>query len=493
MEQPLWQPNRDDISQCQLFHFMQHINHTYQQHLGHYTDLHRWSIEHNDAFWQALWNFSNIIASNEPTTIKHTTTTPEKTQWFLGATLNYAENLLTHPPHQIAIEYQTEAGDQQTLSYGELQQKVNNVAAYLKSIGLQTGDTVTGIMSNNPNTIIAMLACSSIGIIWSSCSPELGFNSCLDRLKQVKPKLILAQLEHQYNGKSYNHSEKIQQLAQAIAPPHWILIDNTLQLSITTPYSSCIDYEKIPESSQVISYTQLPFDHPLVILFTSGTTGAPKCLVHGAGGTLLQHIKEHRLHTNLRPKEKIFFYTTTSWMMWNWLVSGLATGATIVLYDGAPTHPKTHRLLSLIEQYKIHYFGVGAKLVETWQYKKTSPKDRYDFSSLKSLLSTGSVLLPGAYDYLQQQVKPNLQIASISGGTDILSCFALGNPMMPVYKGQLQSLGLGMDVQVFSEEGQTIIDQEGELVCCNCFPSRPLYFLNDTDGSRYHMAYYDLV
>lgn len=489
MTHPIWTPSQDVIENSQMQRFMRFVNQEHGLKLNHYPALHQWSVQHAPLFWDALWRYSGVIAHQQPSVLCQQNPELNKTRWFIDAKLNFAENLLNQPDEAIALIHVQETGTTQTLEHHELKTAVRNLAHYFLAQGIEPGDTIAGLIGNNPYAVIAFLAASSIGAVWTCCAPEQGYSSCLERLQQVKPALILAQLTHHYNGKAYEHVEKIKKIDRALTPAHWIIVHNAPHAAL--PSDPRFQYSHaIPTTPQAIPFTPLPFDHPLVILFTSGTTGAPKCIVHGAGGTLLQHIKEHRLHTNIAPNDTLFFYTSTSWMMWNWLVSGLASGATLVLYDGAPTYGHCERLLHLIEEHGIHHFGVGAKLVETWQKRAPTKQKKLRYPTLKTILTTGSPLLPTAFDYLEQNIKSTIPICSISGGSDIISCFALGNPILPVYRGQLQCVGLGMDVRVFSEAGKPLKEQEGELVCCNAFPSMPVRFLNDPQGTRYHDAYF---
>jgi acetoacetyl-CoA synthetase len=493
MNQPLWTPSKKAIEQSQMMRFIQYINQSYQLKITHYNELHQWSIEHIADFWESIRLFFDVIVSKKPTRILENSKDMQKAHWFKGATLNFAENLLRRRDDHPAIVFYDENRHQSQLTYAALFHQVAVWACYLRKIGVQPGDRIAGFMPNSQETVIAMLATTSIGAVWSACSPDFGLSGLLDRFQQIEPRILFAVESHQYNGKCYQHLDKIKQLQTQLT---------TLEQTIIVPFidknpdisSLCnallwtdIDEDETPD----ITFEQLPFNHPVYILYSSGTTGPPKCMVHGAGGTLLQHLKELCLHTNLTDQDNIFFYTTCGWMMWNWLVSSLAVGATIVLYDGSPFYPKSKRLLDLIDAAGITVFGVGAKLIENLEKSKRIPKEMYSLNTLRTILTTGSPLLPSSFDYVYTKIKKQVCLSSISGGSDIISCFALGNPILPVYRGALQCLGLGMNVQVFDEEGHSVTAQKGELVCTSPFPSQPVCFWNDPEAKKYHAAYFN--
>jgi acetoacetyl-CoA synthetase len=457
--------------------FMDKVNAGYQQDFSDYPVLHAWSIEHKSDFWKAVWDFCDIKASCPPTSIFEPGESMRDATWFEGAKLNFAENLLKRCDDHIAIRYAREDGMRQTLTYKQLNEAVYGLAAYLESIGVTAHDRVAGFMTNCPQTVIAMLATTLIGAVWTSCSPDFGLDGVLDRFGQIQPKVLFAAESHNYNGKVFDHSDLIKKVKEQI--------DSIKEVIICTPD------KPLPKDSATVFPTQLGFNHPTFILYSSGTTGQPKCMVHGAGGTLIQHLKELQLHSNLTNKDTLFFYTTCGWMMWNWLVSGLAVGATIVLYDGSPFTKNKAILYDLIDEMNITHFGVGAKYFESSSKFNLAPISSHKLNSLSCVLTTGSPLLPNSFDYIYSQIKNDVRVSSISGGSDIISCFALGNPIMPVYCGELQCIGLGMDVHVFNDDGTDIIDEKGELVCTSAFPSRPIYFWNDASGEKYQHAYYD--
>lgn len=492
MSKILWQPTSARIAHSHLSHFMAYLNDTFHLNLVNYLSLYQWSIAHPKEFWMAIWTFCGVIGTS-PTEIMIRNKKMQNTQWFLKARLNFAENLLRRRDAQPAFIFASERGDYRSITYADLYNEVTRLATYLRKQGVGVGDRVVAMMPNMPETVIATLAAASIGAIWSSCSPDYGLEGLIDRFGQIAPKILFAVEGHAYKGKTFDHLTKIRDLQQQLP---------TLQHTIIVPYiRSSVDLQSLTNSTMYqhclledpknFYFEQLPFDHPLYILYSSGTTGKPKCMVHGAGGTLLQHLKELMLHTDLHAEDRIFFYTTCSWMMWNWLISSLAVGATVVLFDGAPFHPTNTVLFDLIDKAKINIFGVGATFLESAQKFGLVPQKTHDLKSLKTILTTGSPLLPESFDYVYQQIKADVCLSSISGGSDIVSCFALGNPLLPVYRGELQCIGLGMAVQIFNEDGKSVLNEKGELVCTQPFPSMPIYFWNDSDGSKYQHAYFE--
>ena len=490
MDSPLWTPP-DQGKNSTLYHFLQYINHQASLSLQSYHELHHWSVTQPTSFWQHWWQYSQIKFHSAPEAVWEPAARFQDTQWFPGATLNFAANLLTSPAQATALIYAREDGMRRTLSYGELSQQAANLAAHFIACGIKQGDRIAAFLPNGPEAVITLLAASSIGATFSSCSPDFGYEGIFDRFSQIQPTLLVATLTHHYHGKCHRHHEKITRLCHALNIDHVITVNHDQD---DTPFSlpHAIDWAAIPTTSAPLPSTPLPFAHPLYIVFSSGTTGQPKCIVHSAGGTLIQHTKEHRLHVNLQPQERLFFYTTTGWMMWNWLISGLASGATLVLYDGSPHFPAIDTLFSLCDEFDIQHFGVGAKLIEQCRSQGCRPNTTHPLKHLTQVLTTGSPLTPDDFDYLYHAVKKEMRVGSISGGTDILSCFALCNPMLPVYRGEIQCLGLGMDVAVFDHHGKPTNQSKGELVCRTPFPSMPVQFLNDPDGKRYQQAYFNV-
>lgn len=480
-EKPLWIPSQALLDTCHLTRFAEQIEFDSRN----YWQLHEWSVENRESFWNYVWDYAKVIGTRGDQTL----TDGEDmlhSEWFPNAKLSYAENLLWKSDDQPAIVTVQEGDRRTVISYRELQTKVAQFASVLSLHGIQTHDRIAVYLPNVAETVVAMLATTSLGAIWSSCSPDFGFQGALDRFSQIHPKVLIACEGYFYNGKYFDVSSTVQKLHRAIPS-----VEQVLTLNLST--NSRDDFDRAWEQHTTGSsdFKRFPFNHPLYIMFSSGTTGKPKCIVHGAGGTLLQHLKEHQLHTNINDSSRVFFFTTCGWMMWNWLVSVLASGATMILYEGSPTHPAPDRLMRLIEEEKITEFGAGAKYYSTIQKLNVIPKKSLDLSYLKVLLSTGSPLAPDSFDYVYRDVKSDVQLASIAGGTDIVSCFVLGIPWLPVFRGQIQGPGLGMDVKVFNEHGESVQNQKGELVCTRSFPSQPISFWNDKENAKYKSSYFE--
>lgn len=483
----VWQPQSPETTQ--MWAFMRYVEIKHHQRFANYQDLHTWSIQYPGFFWQTLCDFFSIQFDTQAIQPLSHYNNMLDARWFEGATFNFAEKLLSRSDDHPALICVNEQGHRHVYSYLELKQQVTQCAAGLKKAGIKTGDRVAAILPNIAETIIAMLATSSIGAIWASCSPDFGVDAAVERLGQIEPKILFLCDGYHYQGKSYNTLDKMQNLRTLIPSLTNIVVCSFLKT--LTPPTDMIIWNDFLKPSATLEFTSLPFAHPLYIMFSSGTTGKPKCIVHGAGGTLLQHIKELALHTDIRPTDNLCFYTTCGWMMWNWMVSTLALGATLTLYEGAPMFPENNRLFNLIEQEKITVFGTSAKFLSAIEKSGANPGYACSLDSLRCILSTGSPLLPKNYDFVYQCIKADVQLCSISGGTDILSCFALGNPTLPIYRGELQCLGLGLDVAIFDEQGSPIYEHPGELVCQTPFPSMPIYFWNDSNNSRYKKAYFD--
>ena len=415
-------------------------------------------------------------------------------KWFKGSKLNFAENLLKYKDNKPAIYFKGEDKINKVLTYKELYLNVERVSHALRKIGVKKGDRIAGLMPNIPESIICMLACASIGAIWSSSSPDFGKKGVLDRFSQIEPKVIFSSNGYYYNGKSFDTLEKLKMIISSLPSLEKVVIIDYLNQD---PKINNIKYgvkysDFISKSPDPIKFEQLPFDHPLYIMFSSGTTGLPKSIVHSAGGTLIQHLKELSLHCNLKRNDTIFYYTTCGWMMWNWLISSLAIGAKIVLYDGSPFYPNENTMWEIAEELGITIFGTSAKYLDTCREKKLRPSNNNNLSKIRTILSTGSPLAEKSFDYVYKHISPKVLLGSISGGTDIISCFALTNPMLPVIRGEIQCRGLAMDVQSYNSAGNSVINEKGELVCKSAFPSMPIYFWNDSDGSKYHNAYFNV-
>ncbi|KTD51240.1 acetoacetate--CoA ligase [Legionella quateirensis] len=489
MNEIVWTPKNPQntrMGQFMLFAAQQNC-----QIFENYQDLHSWSIKHPESFWQTLCDFFKLTFDTPPHQILNYYETMLDARWFSGARFNFAQKLLSRRDDHPAIISVNEDNKQQVISYEQLYDHVAQCAAGLKAIGVVAGDRVAALMPNIPLTIIAMLATTSIGAVWSSCSPDFGAQAAIDRLGQIEPKVLFICDGHQYQGKIHSGAEKIVQLKKAISSLVQIVVCPNIHEEINfTDIPNALYWKDFIKPATECEFESLPFDHPVYILFSSGTTGKPKCIIHGAGGTLIQHIKELGLHTDLRDTDNLCFYTTCGWMMWNWTVSALALGVTLTLYEGSPTYPETNRLFKLIDEKRITVFGTSAKFISSIEKAGVKPKEECNLSQLRCILSTGSPLLHKNYDFVYEHIKNDVQLSSISGGTDIISCFALGNPILPVYRGELQCIGLGMAVDVFDEEEHSVRQTRGELVCTKPFPSMPVGFWNDKDKVAYTNAYF---
>jgi acetoacetyl-CoA synthetase len=532
-ESPLWTPSPEAVARSHLRHFAdqvakRHGIHAYDGVKLDYNRLYEWSIAHPEQFWPEWWRYTGIIADerhgrdpwDDVVIGLDRMAPPDSTlgpRWFLGAQINFAENLLRYADDHEALVSWNESGRRAVMSYRQLQEAVRDVASALRAHGIVSGDRVAGFMPNIPETIVSMLAAASLGAIWSSCSPDFGVKGVLDRFGQIAPRVLFTADGYRYAGKEIDSLGRVREIVHAIPAIEAVVVvpylrDDPSLSSIRTAvmWSAWISgrgpgTEQRPvisghepdllgapsHDSRVTSHARFPFDHPLYIMYSSGTTGLPKCMVHGAGGTLLQHLKEHQLHADLRREDRLFYFTTCGWMMWNWLASGLATGATLILYDGAPLAPNPAILWDMAEAERITVFGTSAKYLAAADKAGLEPGKTHDLRYLRTILSTGSPLAPPGFDYVYEKIKRDVCLSSISGGTDIISCFAGGNPTGPVWRGELQALSLGMAVDVFDEQGQPVRGEPGELVCTKPFPSMPVAFWNDPDGAKYRAAYFD--
>ncbi len=469
-----------------MFRFM-----TEQGHAS-YDELYRWSVDDVEAFWQALCEFCNIEFTTAADMVVEQPGDMTTAKWFAGAELSFPAHLLRFSGERAAIIFHGEDGTRRQLSFDELRAQVAAVTAGLKSAGVTKGDRVVGFLPNCPQAIIAMLAATSVGAIWSSCSPDFGINGVVDRFGQIKPKVLFCADGYFYNGKRIDSLDAVAGVVKLIdSIAHTVVVPFTGDAVALPDLDGAIMWQDFAEPGAEAEFIPVPFDHPLYIMYSSGTTGVPKCIVHGVGGTLLQHQKEHVLHCDIGPDDRLFYFTTCGWMMWNWLASGLACGATLILYDGSPFYEDGRILWRMAQEEKISFFGTSAKFIAAQEKAGIRPGEEFDLSSIRTIMSTGSTLVPESFDFVYDAISEDVLLSSASGGTDILSCFAGGNPMKPVYRGELQSLALAMEVQIFSEEGQPLIGQNGELVCTNAFPSMPVGFWNDPDDRKYHAAYFE--
>jgi len=504
MTEPLWRPSPAKIKSSNLAQFTAQISSQCGVDLGDvtvdsvatYNALHEWSLQKTHEFWSAVWDYSGVVSSNKgDVTIVDADKMPGA-KWFPQAKLNYAENLLQKSGSEPAIIFRGEQGADREMSWDTLRSETAALATVLKEGGVSPGDRVAGVMPNIPETIVAMLACASIGAIWSSCSPDFDFGvkGIVDRFGQIAPKVLFVCDGYFYNGKYHDCAEKIQETL-SLLPTVELLVPVSMRAPVVEhkvgcsvkPYRDIVDNATAPN----LVFAQLPFEHPLYIMYSSGTTGVPKCIVHSAGGTLLKHLSEHQLHCNLTERDRLFYFTTCGWMMWNWLVSGLASGATIMLFDGSPFYPDGNLLFDYIDDNNITIFGTSAKYIDALNKAGLAPIKTHRLSSVHSILSTGSPLSPESFDFVYQSIKQDVCLSSVSGGTDIIGCFVGGNPVLPVYRGEVQCSMLGMSIEVFDDNGKAVTQEKGELVCTKVFPSMPIGFWNDEDRSRYSKAYFE--
>lgn len=485
MNDLLWQPTEEKISKAQITKFQEHLGPDFS-----YAQLHEFSIQNKNHFWRELIHFYDVQyqGSLNPVLLEEGF---DRYTWFSQVELNFAENLLKKGlDEDTALNSQHESGTIRKITYKELRGTTASLGKFLKQF-INPGDVVAAYMPNIPETVMSMLATSSIGGVFTSTSCDFGIAGVLDRFSQSNPKVLVAAVGYMYNEKYFDLHERIKEIEKNL--PHLekiILVDFLGKGIVLDGFTKAVSFsETIADQKAELSFTRLPFAHPLYIMYSSGTTGKPKCIVHSQGGTLLGHIKELGLHTDVTSEKKIFFFTTCGWMMWNWLVSSLYFGAEVVLYEGSPAHPSPEHFFKMIDRESLNIFGTSPKFLKALQ--DTNAKFQSGFPSLDVVLSTGSPLLPEQFDYVYQNIKKDVQLSSISGGTDIVGCFMLGSPISPVYRGEIQVLGLALDIAAIDEKGARIIDQEGELVCCNTFPNRPIYFLLDENNEKMKAAYFN--
>jgi acetoacetyl-CoA synthetase len=501
----LWTPSPANVARANLSRFMSAAN--ARGAMAHdYASLYAWSLEQPEAFWSTVWEYCGIVADRDVRgsawrsvlTGASRMAPPDQElgpRWFDGARLNFAENLLRFRDDHAAMIAWNELGPTRRLTFAELYAQTARLAAALLEHGVRAGDRVAAFMPNVPETVIAMLATASIGAIWSSCSPDFGVQGVLDRFGQIEPRILFCADGYRYSGKEIDSLGTVADIAQRISSIERIVVVPYLRATPdVSNVSRAVFYDDLVagmRSVRDLEFARLPFDHPLYVMYSSGTTGLPKCMVHSAGGTLLQHQKEHVLHCDLGRDDRLFYFTTCGWMMWNWLASALAVGSTIVLYDGAAFLRRGPILWDMAEAERITVFGTSAKWLAIAEKEGVKPSASHDLSALRSILSTGSPLAAHSFDYVYEHVKSDVRLSSISGGTDLVSCFALGNPIGPVWRGEIQARGLGMKVEIFDDEGHSIVERAGELVCTAPFPSMPIYFWNDPSGEKYRSAYFD--
>jgi len=493
MDQPLWTPSAAEVRESNIAAFLAFIDEHYGQALPDYPALYRWSLDSAEDFWTAVWDYCGVIAQSRGSVVVRDAGAMPGAQFFPDAKLNFAENLLRRRDEGVAIVFRGEDRVTAELTWAELYNAVSRMAQAMRAQGVVTGDRVGGYLPNMPETIIAMLAAVSIGAAWSSCSPDFGVQGVVDRFGQIAPKLLVTTDGYFYNGRTIDTLGNLPGILAEVPSVERVVVVPYVSEHPALGNLPAVTWDAYVEgfSSSEITFEQLPFNHPLYIMYSSGTTGPPKCIVHGAGGTLLQHLKEHVFHADVRRDDRVFYFTTCGWMMWNWLVTGLAAEATLVLFDGAPFHPDARTLFDFADDVGINIFGTSAKYIDAVKKSGLRPRETHDLSTVRAILSTGSPLVAESFDFVYEDVKRDVRLSSITGGTDIIGCFAQGAPVLPVWRGELQCLALGMATNVFNDAGRPVRGEKGELVCTAPFPSMPVGFWNDDDGAKYRAAYFE--
>ena len=493
MSQPLWTPSPERVERANVSKFASLVAEREGIELPDYQSLHRWSIGSDEKFWSAVWEFCGVLGDTGSDTIVQNREQMPGARWFPDARLNFAENLLRRRDTQEALVFKGEDQVRETLTFAEVYQKVSRVRQALVACGVAKGDRVAGYLPNLPDTVVAMLAATSLGAVWSSCSPDFGIQGVVDRFGQIEPKILFCVDGYYYDGKRHDSRERVAPILAAVPTIERVVMIQYAGEDTVGIHEKVISLNDFLDGylPEEIEFERFLFNHPLYIMYSSGTTGAPKCIVHGAGGTLIQHLKEHRLHADLNPNDRLLYFTTCGWMMWNWLVSGLASGVTVLLYDGSPFYPDGNVIFDFIDETRMTHFGTSAKFIDAVKKAGLEPLKSHDLSTLKTILSTGSPLAPESFDFVYESIKHDVCLSSITGGTDLISCFALGNPALPVRRGEIQCMGLGMAVDVFDEEGASIQGEKGELVCTRSFPSMPVGFWKDPGKKKYRAAYFE--
>ncbi|WP_406872585.1 acetoacetate--CoA ligase [Aminobacter sp. P9b] len=494
VETPLWVPSAKQVAEAPLTAFVAEASARAGRAFSSYAELHAWSVDEREAFWDLVWDFCGIVGDKGSRVLVDGDKMPGAA-FFPDARLNFAENLLRGAGSGEAIVFRGEGKVERRLSWDELAALVSKLQQLFVSLGVTKGDRIAAMMPNMPETVAAMLAAASIGAVWSSCSPDFGAQGVLDRFGQIEPKIFIVPDGYWYAGKHIEVGEKVAAVAAKLTTVSKVLVVDYLgtasDVASSIAKAEALEDALAPFVARPVTFEPLPFSHPLYILFSSGTTGIPKCIVHSAGGTLIQHVKELRLHAGLKAGDRLFYFTTCGWMMWNWLVSGLAAEATLLLYDGSPFHPDGNVLFDFAQAEKMTYFGTSAKFIDSVRKAGLRPIDSHDLSTVRTISSTGSPLSPECFAFVYDGIKKDVHLASISGGTDIVSCFVLGVPTEPVWSGEIQGAGLGLAVEVWDDDGQPVREEKGELVCARAFPAMPIGFWNDPDGAKYHAAYFE--